>query len=79
LQETHLEWHSKGCRDDFQKRFVKNFGSARVELSATKDKFETLPFKPGGTAGASLGKCHIALRRLGEMTLAADNGCISHL
>jgi hypothetical protein len=35
---------------------VKAFGAARVDYSTTKDKFETSPFKPGGTTSAALGK-----------------------
>jgi hypothetical protein len=56
FQETKLEWHNKGYRDEFQKLLVKAFGAARVDHSTTKDKFETLSFKPGGTASAALGK-----------------------
>jgi hypothetical protein len=56
FQETNLEWHNKGYRDEFQKLLVKAFGAARVDHSTTKDKFETSPFKPGGTASAALGK-----------------------
>jgi hypothetical protein len=55
LQGTHLEWHNKGYRDEFQKLLVKAFGAARVECSTTKDKFQTLPFNSGGTASAALG------------------------
>jgi hypothetical protein len=56
FQETNLEWHKKGYRDEFQKLLVKAFGGARVECSTTKDKFKTSPFKPGGTASSALGK-----------------------
>jgi hypothetical protein len=56
FQETNLEWHKKSYRDEFQKLLVKAFGSARVDYSTTKDKFETSPFNPGGTASAALGK-----------------------
>jgi hypothetical protein len=56
LQETHIEWHNKGYRDEFQKLLVKAFGAARVDCSTTLDKSETSPFKPGGTASAALGK-----------------------
>jgi hypothetical protein len=56
FQETNLEWHNKSYRDEFQKLLVKTFGAARVDYITTKDKFETLPFKPGGTASAALGK-----------------------
>jgi hypothetical protein len=56
FQETNLEWKNKGYRDEFQKLLVKAFGAARVDHSTTKDKFETSPFKPGGTASAALGK-----------------------
>jgi hypothetical protein len=48
--------HNKGYRDEFQKLLVNAFGAERVECSTTKDKFETLPFKPGGTVSAALGK-----------------------
>jgi hypothetical protein len=56
FQETNLEWHNKGYRDEFQKLLVRAFGAARVYHSTTKDKFETSPFKSGGTASAALGK-----------------------
>jgi hypothetical protein len=56
FQETNLEWHNKSYRDEFQKLLVKAFGAARVDYSTTKYKFETSPFKPGGTASAALGK-----------------------
>jgi hypothetical protein len=56
LQETNLEWHNKGHRDEFQELLVKAFGTARVEYSTKKDKFKTLPFKPGGTVCAALGE-----------------------
>jgi hypothetical protein len=35
---------------------VNAFGAARVEHSTTTYKFETSPFKPGGTASAALGE-----------------------
>jgi hypothetical protein len=54
FQETNLELHSKGYRDEFQKLLVKAFGSGRVNHSTTKDKFEISRFKPGGTASAAL-------------------------
>jgi hypothetical protein len=56
FQETNLEWHNKGYRDEFQKLLVKAFGAARVYHSTTKDKFETSPSKPGGTASTAIGK-----------------------
>jgi hypothetical protein len=56
FQEINLEWYNKGYRDEFQKLLVKAFGATRVECSTTKDKFETSPLKPGGTASAALGK-----------------------
>jgi hypothetical protein len=56
FQETNLEWHNKGYRDDFQIFLVKAFGAARVDHSTTKEKVETSPFKPGGAASAVLGK-----------------------
>jgi hypothetical protein len=31
FQETNLEWHNKGYRDEFQKLLVKAFGAARVD------------------------------------------------
>jgi hypothetical protein len=62
FQEKNLEWHNKVYRDKFQKLLDKAFGAARVDCSTTKDKFKTLPFKPGGTASAALGKMvhHVA-------------------
>jgi hypothetical protein len=39
FQETNLEWHNKGYRDEFQKLLVKAFRAARVDHSTTKDKF----------------------------------------
>jgi hypothetical protein len=63
LQETNMEWHNKGYRDEFQKLLAKAFGAARVECRTTKNKFETSPFKPGGTASAALGKMvHIVVK-----------------
>jgi hypothetical protein len=56
FNETNLEWHNKGYRDEFKKRLVKDVGALRVDYSTTKDKFETWPFKPGGTANAELEK-----------------------
>jgi hypothetical protein len=56
FQETNLEWHNKGYRDEFQKLLVDAFGAARVDHSTTKDKFETSPLKPWGTVSAALGK-----------------------
>jgi hypothetical protein len=56
FQETNLEWHNKGYRDEFQKLFVKAFGALRVDHSTTKEKFETSPPTPGGTASAALEK-----------------------
>jgi hypothetical protein len=56
FQETNLEWHNKVYQDEFQKLLLKAFGAASVDHSTTKDKFETSPFKPGGTASALLGK-----------------------
>jgi hypothetical protein len=55
FQETNLECHNKSYRDEFQKLLVKAFGAKKVDYSTTKDKFETSPFKPGGTASAALG------------------------
>jgi hypothetical protein len=60
FQETNLEWHNKGCRDEFQKLLVKAFGAARVDHSTARYKFEISPLKPGGTASAALGKWCIA-------------------
>jgi hypothetical protein len=51
-----MEWHNKGYQDKFQKLLVKAFGAARMDCSTTKYKFETSPFKPGGTASAALGE-----------------------
>jgi hypothetical protein len=71
FQETNLEWHNKRHRDGFQKLLVKAFGSARVDFSTTKDKFETSPFKPGGTASVALGKMvHRVVKTRGD-----DTGC----
>jgi hypothetical protein len=71
FQETNLEWHTKGYRDEFQKPLVKAFGEARVDHSTTKDKFETSPFKPGGTASAAQGKMvHRVVK-----TSRDDTGC----
>jgi hypothetical protein len=78
FQETNLEWHNKSYRDEFQKLLVKAFGAARVDYSTTKDKFETSPFKPGGTASAALGKWCIEWLRPAGMTPAAAAGRISH-
>jgi hypothetical protein len=71
FQETNLEWHIKGYRDEFQKLLAKAFGAARVEHSTTKDNFETTPFKPGGTASAALKKIvHRVVK-----TSRDDTGC----
>jgi hypothetical protein len=56
LKETNLEWHIKGYRDEFHKLLVKAFVAERLECTTTKDKFKTLPFTPGETACAALGK-----------------------
>jgi hypothetical protein len=56
FQETNLEWHNKGYRDEFQKLLYKAFGAERVDYSTIKNKFETSPFKPGGTESAALEK-----------------------
>jgi hypothetical protein len=71
FQETNLEWHNKGYRDEFKKLLVKAVGAARVEHSTTKDKFETSPFKPGGTASAALGKMVHRVVKTGR----DDTGC----
>jgi hypothetical protein len=71
FQEKNLEWHNKGYRDELQKLLVKAFGAARVDHSTTKDKFETSPFKPGGTASAALGKMVHRVRKTGR----DDTGC----
>jgi hypothetical protein len=71
FQETILEWHNKGYRDEFQKKLVKAFGAARVDHSTTKDKFETSPFKPRGTASAALGKMAHRVVKTGR----DDAGC----
>jgi hypothetical protein len=71
FQETNLEWHNEGYRDEFQKLLVKAFGAARVDHSTTKDKFETSPFKPGGTASAALGKMVHRVVKTGR----DDTGC----
>jgi hypothetical protein len=69
FQETNLEWHSKRYRDEFQKLLA--FGAARVDYSTTKDKFETSPFKAGGTASAALGKMVHRVVKTGR----DDTGC----
>jgi hypothetical protein len=56
FQERNLEWHNKGYQDELKNILVKAFGAARVDYSTTNDNFETLPFKPGGTASAALGE-----------------------
>jgi hypothetical protein len=71
FQETNLEWHNKGYQDEFQKLLVKAFGAARVDYSITKDKFETSPFKPRGTASAALGKMVHRVVKTGR----DDTGC----
>jgi hypothetical protein len=71
FQETNLEWHNKSYRDEFQKLLVKAFGAARVDYSATKDKFETSPFKPVGTGSAALGKMVHRVVKTGR----DDTGC----
>jgi hypothetical protein len=78
FQETSLECHNKSYRYEFQKLFVKAFGEARLEHSTTKDKFETLPFKPGGTASAALGEMVHCVVKTEGMTMVTDVGCISH-
>jgi hypothetical protein len=50
---------------------VKAFVAARVDQSTTKDKFETSPFKPGGTASAALGKIAHRVVKTGR----AGTGC----
>jgi hypothetical protein len=42
-----------------------------VDYSTTEDKFETLPFKPGGTASAALGKLVHRVVKTGR----DDTGC----
>jgi hypothetical protein len=71
FQETNLEWHNKGHRDEFQKLLVNAFGAARVDFSTTKDKFETSSFKPGWTASAALGKMVHRVVKTGP----DDTGC----
>jgi hypothetical protein len=71
LQEKNLEWHNTGYCDEFQKLLVKAFGAARVECSTTKDKFETSPFKPGGTSSAALGKMEYSMVKTGR----DETGC----
>jgi hypothetical protein len=74
FQETNLEWHHKGYLDEFQKRFAKAFGAARVECSTTKDKFETSLFKPGGTASAALGEMANRVGKTGRDETGSDDG-----
>jgi hypothetical protein len=71
FQQTNLEWHNKGYRDEFQKLLVKAFGAARVDNNTTKDKFETSPSKPGGTASAALGEMVHRVVKTGR----DDTGC----
>jgi hypothetical protein len=71
FREKNLEWHNKGYRDEFQKLLAKAFGAARVDHSTKKDKFETSPFKPGGTASAALGEMVHHVVKTGR----DDNGC----
>jgi hypothetical protein len=71
FQETNLEWHNKGYRDEFQKLLVKAFGAAKVDHSTTKYKFKTSPFKPGGTASAALGTLVHRVVKTGR----DDTGC----
>jgi hypothetical protein len=71
FQETNLEWHNKGYRDEFQKLLVGDFGEASVDYSTTKDTFETSPFKPGGTASAAMGKMVNRVVKTGR----DDTGC----
>jgi hypothetical protein len=66
FQETNLEWYNKGYRDEFQKLLVKAFGAARVDHSTTKDKFETSPFNPGGTASVALGEMVHRVMKTGQ-------------
>jgi hypothetical protein len=71
FQETNIEWHNKGHWDEFQELLVKAFVAARVDCSTTKDKFETLSFKPGETASAALGKMVHQVVKTGR----DDTGC----
>jgi hypothetical protein len=58
---------------------VKAFGAARVECSTTKDKFETSPFKPGGTASAALGEMVVCSQRdPGDTTATKQEQCIQY-
>jgi hypothetical protein len=41
FSETNVEWHKYQLRDNMQKLFTKEFGSARMEYSTRSDKFET--------------------------------------
>jgi hypothetical protein len=41
FQETNLEWHNKGYRDEFQKLLVKAFGAARVDQSTKQHKISS--------------------------------------
>jgi hypothetical protein len=75
FQETNLEWHNKGYRDEFQKLLVKAFGTARVDQSTTKDKLETSRFKSCGTASAALRKMVHRVVKTGR----DDTGCVRWL
>jgi hypothetical protein len=71
FQETNLEWHDKGNLDESQNLLVKAFGAARVDHGTTKEKFETSPFKSGGTASAALGEMVHQVVKTGR----DDTGC----
>jgi hypothetical protein len=54
LDETNVEWHKCEHRDNAQQLLRNTFGSANVEFSTTKEKFEN-SVKPGGTLTAAVG------------------------
>jgi hypothetical protein len=78
FQETNLEWFNTGYRDAFKKLLVKAFGAARVDQSTTKDKFETSPFKLGGTSSAALGEMVHHVVKTGRDDTGCGYGCILH-
>jgi hypothetical protein len=70
LNETKVEWHKWEHRDNAQKILRNTFGSANVEFSTTKEKFESR-VKPGGTLAAAVGDwSHIVVK-----TGIDDTGC----
>jgi hypothetical protein len=70
LNETNVEWHKWENRDNAQKLLRNNFGSASVEFSTTKEKFESR-VNPVGSLAAAVGDwSHIVVK-----TGIDDTGC----